>query len=139
MKNTIPTPKFKLLNRMILPLEIDMWNIQGEYADGEWHELIHDAVKHWAAKKQFEGKATLWDTVMNSTNFGSYSQVCGITAFGMAGFMKQLETTLCRHFSRQVRYSNYTLVTREHWRPYLHLEHGKIWTASDAAEWEELE
>lgn len=30
-------------------------------------------------------------------------------------------------------------VERGSWRPYLHLEHGKVWIVSDDAEWVELE
>jgi hypothetical protein len=52
--------------------------------------------------------------------------------------MKQLETTFCGSFWKQVRRSGEMLVRHGSWRPYLHLEHGKIWTVSDAAQWEEL-
>lgn len=139
MKTTIPTPEFKMSKRMVSPIEIDMWNIKGRYEDGKWHELIHASVKNWAAKKQFQGKGTIWSTVRDSTNFGDYAQVCCIAAFGMAGFMKQLETTLLGGFWKQVRRSDEIQVRTGSWRPYLHLEHGKIWTVSDAAEWDELE
>jgi hypothetical protein len=53
--------------------------------------------------------------------------------------MKQLESTLTAHFSRQVRRSDEIQVERGNWRPYLHLERGKIWSVSDDAEWVELE
>ena len=135
----IPTPKFEINKRMVSPIEIDMWNIKGKYADGEWHELIHACVKNWAAKNQFDGKGTIWSHVMPSANFGDYGDSCCIAAFGMTGFMKQLETTLSGHFSRQVRRSDEMLVERGSWRPYLHLEQGKIWIISDVAEWRELE
>jgi hypothetical protein len=76
---------------------------------------------------------------MPSANFENYTNACFIAAFGMAGFMKQLETTLSGHIPRQVRRSDEMQVERESWRPYLYLEHGKVWIVSDAAEWVELE
>ena len=76
---------------------------------------------------------------MPSANFENYTNACFIAAFGMAGFMKQLESTLSGHFSRQVRRSGEMQVERGSWRPYLHLEQGKVWSVSDAAEWRELE
>lgn len=139
MKTTIPTPKFAINKRMVSPVEIDMWNIQGKYADGMWHELIHACVKDWAAKNQFEGKATIWCSVMSSANFENYSSAFFIAAFGLAGFVKQLETTLCGHIPRQIRRSGEMQVERGNWRPYLHLEHGKIWIVSDDVEWREFE
>lgn len=123
---------------MVSPIEIDMWNIKGKYADGVWHELIHACVKDWAAKNRFVGKGTLWSSVMPSANFETYTDACYVAAFGMAGFMKQLESTLSRHIPRQVRRSGEMLVERGSWRPYLHLEHGKIWIASDDVEWGEI-
>lgn len=57
MPNIIPTPEFKLQNRMISPLEIDMWNIEGTYEDGKWHELIHVAIKNWMEKISSKIKA----------------------------------------------------------------------------------
>ena len=139
MKTTIPTPNFIINNRMVSPLEIDMWNIKSKYADAVWHELIHACVKDWAAKNQFKGKATIWSSVMPSANFENYTNACFIATFGMAGFMKQLETTLCKHIPRQVRRSGEMQVERGSWRPYLHLEHGKIWMISDHVEWVELD
>jgi hypothetical protein len=139
MKNTIPTPKFEINKRMVSSIEIDMWNIKGKYADGVWHKLVQASVKDWSAKKQFEGKATIWSSVMPSANFETYTNACYIAAFGMTGFMKQLETTLYEHIPRQVRRSEEMQVERGSWRPYLHFEHGKIWIVSDDAEWGELE
>ena len=139
MRTTIPTPEFKINKRMVSPLEIDMYNIKGPYEDGEWHTLIHECTKKWAAKNQFSGKGTLWSSVMPSANFESYYDVCVITSFGMAGFMKELEITLGWQLRRKVRRSDEMQVKRGIWRPYLHLEQGKIWIVSDAAEWEELE
>ncbi|MGZ8945235.1 MAG: hypothetical protein ACXW1W_07375 [Methylococcaceae bacterium] len=139
MKNTIPTPKFEISKCLVSPVEIDMWNIKGAYADGLWHKLIHACVKDWAAKNQFEGKATLWSSVMPSANFETYTNACYVAAFGMAGFMKQLETTLCVHISKHIQRSGEMQVERGSWKPYLHLEHGKIWIISDNAEWGELE
>lgn len=95
-------------------------------------------VKDWAAKNQFQGKGTIWSSVMSSANFENYTNACFIDAFGMAGFMKQLESTLCGHIPRQVRRSGEMQVERGSWRPYLHLEHGKIWIVDDDAEWVEL-
>ncbi|MGZ3745465.1 MAG: hypothetical protein ACXVBQ_16495 [Pseudobdellovibrionaceae bacterium] len=51
MKITIPTPKFEINKRMVSPIEIDMWNIQGQYEDGKWHELIHACVQRLGGKK----------------------------------------------------------------------------------------
>lgn len=76
---------------------------------------------------------------MPSANFETYTNACYVAAFGMTGFMKQLETTLCVHISKQIRRSDETQVERGSWRPYLHLEYGKIWEISDAVEWVELE
>lgn len=136
---TIRTPTFIISNRPVSALEIDMWNITGQYADGAWHQLIHASVKHWAEKKQFAGIATIWSSTMPSANFGEYTNTCVIAAFSMGGFINQLETTLSDHFPRQVRRAEDMQVVSGSWRPYLHLEHGKIWTALDTAEWAELE
>jgi hypothetical protein len=84
MKATIPTPKFEINKRMVSPIEIDLWNIKGKYADGVWHELIHACVKDWVAKNKFEGKATIWSSVMPSANFADYTNACFIAASGMA-------------------------------------------------------
>ena len=139
MKLTIPTPKFEISNRMVSPLEIDMWNIKGNYADGAWHQLIHVCTKDWAAKKRFTGKATIWSSVMPCANFETYTNACYVAAFGMAGFMNQLESTLSSHISKYVRRSGEMQVERGSWRPYLHLEQGKIWIINDDVEWVELE
>jgi hypothetical protein len=69
MKTTIPTPEFKISKRMVSPIEIDMWNIKGRYEYGKWHELIHAIVKNWAAKKQFQGKGSIWSTVRDRRQF----------------------------------------------------------------------
>ncbi|WP_262966752.1 hypothetical protein [Methylobacter psychrophilus] len=139
MKSKIPTPKFEISNRLVSPLEIDMWNIKGNYADGAWHKLIHVCAKDWAAKKRFAGTATIWSSVMPSANFETYTNACYVAAFGMAGFMNQLETTLSGHISSHVRRSGEMQVERGSWRPYLHLEQGKIWIISDDVEWVESE
>ena len=136
---TIPTPTFLINKRTVSALEIDMWNITGNYADGAWHQLIQSCVKNWTAKKQFVGLATVWSSTMPSANFGEYTNSCVIAAFGLGGFINQLETTLSDHFPRQVRRAEDMQVVSGSWRPYLNLEHGKIWTALDAVEWGELE
>lgn len=139
MKKTIPTPKFNLSKRLVMPLVINMHHLKEEYDNGKWHELIYAEVKYWAEQNQFQGKGTIWSHVMISAEFGGYDQVCCITAFGMTGFIKQLEYTLSSQLSYgNVRRMGDAQVSYGHWRPYLHLEHGKIWIASDAAEWEEL-
>lgn len=124
---------------MVSPIEIDMWNIKGQYEDGKWHELIHACAKDWAEKSQFEGKGTIWCCVMPRANIETYTNACYVAAFGMAGFMTQLTSTLCRHIPRQVRRSGEMQVERGNWRPYLHLDHGKVWIVSNALEWVELE
>jgi len=59
---------------------------------------------------------------MHSLYFESHTNACYIAAFGMTGFMKQLESTLSGHFSRQVLCSNEMQAESEKWRLYLHLE-----------------
>ena len=123
---------------MICPLEIDMYNISGKYQDGKWHELIQTLVKNWVKSKQFGDKGTIWSSVQPSASFEDFTNACFITAFGMPGFMRYLEVKLCENFPRQVRGSDEMMFERGTWRPYLHLEHGKIWAISDEVEWKEL-
>jgi hypothetical protein len=139
MNTSPPTLEFKHHKRLVSPLEIDIENIQGQYADGKWHEPIYAAVKHWAAKKEFQGTATIWIREMPSCNFGDYSNTFCLVAIGMPGFMKQLETRLLGSFRKQVRRSDEILVKRATWQPYLHLEHGKVWITSEAGEWKKCE
>ncbi|MFZ4534930.1 hypothetical protein [Propionivibrio sp.] len=138
MKTTIPTPEFKINKRIVCPIEIDMYNIKGKYQDGNWHALILATAQKWVEKKQFEGKGTIWSRVQPSANFENFTNTCFITAFGMAGFIDQLEINLCAYFSRQVRRSDEMQIEQGNWRPYLHLEQGKIWIVEDEDVWQEL-
>ena len=135
---SIPTPEFVINKRLVSPIEIDMWNIQGKYENGAWHPLVHACVKEWAKKNNFVGKASIWSSVMPSASFETYTNTFYIVAFGMAGFMKLLESTLCDYFPRQVLRSGEMQVKRRTWRPYLHLEYGQIWIIGDDVEWDEL-
>jgi hypothetical protein len=139
MKSTIPTPKFEISKQMASTLEIDMWNITGKYADGAWHQLIHACVKDWVATNKFKGKATLWSSVIPSSNFNGYGNSCFLAQFGMVGILELLEAKLRSSFPKQVRLSDEVQVIQGTWRPYLHLGHGKIWEISDATAWVQLD
>ena len=138
MRSIIPTPAFVLQKRLMIPLEIDMYAIEGQYAEGGWHNLIESAIKNWARNNQFQGRGTLWYRRGYSVNFGHQDSSFFITAFGLPKFISFLENYLSP-IRRHVRRSDETKITRGQWFPYLHLEQGKIWSLLDAGEWIELE
>lgn len=116
-----------------------MWEIEGAYADGKWHELIHDFAKSWVIKNDFQGKGTLWSVVFPSVNFYHPGNSCFIAAIGLPEeFLAELESSLIA-IHEQVRLSDYDIVTRNNgWRPYLHFENGKVWEVLDASSWIEI-
>jgi len=113
-KNTAPT------------IEIDMWEIKGDYADGKWHILIHNYINAWLNNTNFNQTATLWSVVAGSVNFNHNGNSCFIAAFGIPDdFLVGLQECLATEFPTQVRLSDEFLVTRnDGWRPYLHIEKG---------------
>lgn len=126
----ISTPRFKTSKTEKPSLEIKMWEIQGEYADGNWHLLIHEFVKTWNAEHNFENVATIWST----TYYDSFLIVtCGLPS----SFLKQLQSFLETKLRGNVRLSGDVIIDGS-WRPYLHLEQGKIWEFCDYNQWSEL-
>ncbi len=141
MPQTIATPIFEISKKASPTIEIDMWEIQGVYADGKWHQLIHGFVKEWVVENSFQNKATLWSVSFPSVNFFHPGHSFFLVTCGLPNkFLAQLEDFLSTKLSKQVRLSDEVIVARsDGWKPYLHLEQGKVWEYSDYNEWVEVE
>lgn len=42
-------PNLRQPKKITLLFVVDMWGVEGPYADGKWHKLIHQAARSWAA------------------------------------------------------------------------------------------
>ena len=140
MKKTINNPTFKLEGTPLPSIEIDMWEIQGEYSDGLWHRLIHSYANQWISENNFKGKATFWSVVLPSVNFHHQGN-----SFFLVGcyvpdeLLNGLKEFLSQKFQKQVRMSDEIIATRkEGWRPYLHLEQEKVWEYCEDFVWVEV-
>ncbi len=60
-------PDLRRAKQPVLFIAIDMWGIEGEYADGNWHSLVHDFAVDWARKNPQQENATLWSSVQPCT------------------------------------------------------------------------
>jgi len=140
MRQTINTPRFKLNKTPVPSVEIDMWEIQGEYSDGKWHELIHNYTKQWVSENDFKDRATFWSVVLPSVNFHHQGNSCFIVGCCTPDkVLNGLEVFLSGKFPKQVRLSDEVIATRKDgWKPYLHLEQGKVWEYCDDIEWIEI-
>ncbi len=140
MRKIIERPLFKLKKTPVPSVEIDMWEIQGEYSDGKWHQLIHNYTKLWVSENDFKDRATFWSVVLPSVNFqhqGNSFFIVGCCT--PDSFMSGLAEFLSGKLLKQVRMSDEVIATRKDgWRPYLHLEQGKVWEFCDGFEWIEI-
>ncbi|MDQ4345176.1 hypothetical protein RBU07_03980 [Pseudomonas aeruginosa] len=122
-------------------LAIDMWGIEGPYADGNWHELIHDFARNWVRRNPEQQTATLWSTVQPSALFpnGTSCYLAGSSKLPFA-FLEELESHLLGQFGQHARIGGEILVSKaEGWRPYLHFDSGEAWEQIDAYEWRPLQ
>jgi len=118
--------KLKIDNTPSPTIEIDMWNIEGEYADGKWHILIHKHINSWLKHTEFDGTGTLWSVVAGSVNFNHQGNSCFIAFFSLPNeFIISLFESLAAALPSQVGLTDQFIVKRaDGWRPYLHIEQG---------------
>jgi len=52
-------PDLRRPKKITLFFVVDMWGIEGPYADGNWHQLIHRAAQSWIKEYPDQPPATL--------------------------------------------------------------------------------
>ena len=121
-------------------LAIDMWGIEGEYADGNWHVLLHRFAVEWSQKHPEQATATLWSSVQPCSIFtnGSSCYIAGSAQLPDA-FFQQLEVFLRAAFGDCARIGGEIQVNADEWRVYLHFESGGVWEKYNGYEWRALE
>jgi hypothetical protein len=132
-------PSQKRSKQPTLFLAIDMWGIEGEYADGNWHVLLHRFALDWSKKHPDQAPATLWSSVQPCSFFanGSSCYVSGSSRLPDA-FFQQLESFLRSEFGNCARIGGEIQVNPDEWRVYLHFENGAVWEKYNGYEWREL-
>ncbi len=132
-------PTAKRSKKPSLFLAIDMWGIEGEYADGNWHGLIHEFAHNWSAAHPQQDTATLWSSVQPCAlyNNGTSCYLAGSSKLP-DGFFSQLESHLRARIGSHARIGGEILVDAEEWRVYLHFENGCVWEKYNGYEWREL-
>lgn len=53
------TPNLRRPKKIALLFVVDTWGIEGPYADGNWHKLIHQAARSWITENPDQEPATL--------------------------------------------------------------------------------
>ena len=130
-------PKFSKPDGPAQALEIDMWEVAGPLADGEWNSALDRAVQEWVSRTKFKGTATLWSTVATSVNFGHRGNSCFIA---LSGFPESaagaIYAGLKPQLSNWLRISESVVVHRDGgWRPRLHVQDGATWIECDDVTW----
>ena len=133
-------PSQKRSKKPTLFLAIDMWGIEGEYADGNWHVLLHRFALDWSNAHPDQETATLWSSVQPCALFsnGSSCYVAGSSKLSEA-FFQQLEGFMRLKFGSHARIGGEIQVDLDEWRVYLHFENGSVWEKYNGYEWRALE
>ena len=133
-------PSQKRSKKPTLFLAIDMWGIEGEYADGNWHVLLHRFALDWSNAHPDQETATLWSSVQPCALFsnGSSCYVAGSSKLPEA-FFQQLEGFMRLKFGSHARIGGEIQVDLDEWRVYLHFENGSGWEKYNGYEWRALE
>jgi hypothetical protein len=133
-----PSPKRS--KKPTLFLSIDMWGIEGEYADGNWHTLLHRFALDWSNAHPDQETATLWSSVQPCAlfNSGSSCYVAGSSKLPET-FFQQLVSFLRLNFGKHALVGGEIQVDLDEWRIYMHFENGGVWEKDDEDEWRILE
>ncbi|WP_225776499.1 hypothetical protein [Pseudomonas sp. Marseille-Q5115] len=134
------SPTRKRSKKPTLFLAIDMWGIEGEYGDGNWHELLRQFALDWAVAHPDQPAATLWSSVQPCTLFpnGSSCYVAGSSKLPEA-FLQQLERLLRSKLGNHACIGGEVQVNVDEWRVYLHFERGEVWEPYDGFDWRILQ
>ncbi|MFV3415495.1 hypothetical protein ACNFH8_24825 [Pseudomonas sp. NY15436] len=133
-------PDLRRPKQPVLFIAIDMWGIEGQYADGNWHSLVHDFAMDWARKNPQQENATLWSSVQPCAIFLNGTSCYMATSTKLPRkFLQDLESHLQTHCGSHTKIAGEVMVSRaDGWRPYLHFEAGNVWEQIDAVEWRGL-
>ena len=137
------TPNLLRPKKITLFFVVDMWGIEGPYADGNWHQLIHQAAQSWITEFPDQPPATLWSVVQPCDLFDNGSScymACSTKLPDM--FFHGLNSYLFERFGNHVTVAevDFDLPFKniEGWRAYLHFEQGRVWEQTDAVSWRPL-
>ncbi len=121
--------------------EIDMYRIKGEFADGEWNELVEKTVQEWVSKEAFGKRATIWLAVAPSVNFGHSDYSAFLAPVGFPeSFIGWVYAALSPKLKRCVRLSDFVIVEQGGgWEGYLHVTKGQTWKPCDSTSWISVE
>ena len=133
-------PSTKRSKSPTLFLAIDMWGIEGEYADGNWHDLLNQFALSWASAHPEQGAATLWSSVQPCALFnnGSSCYLAGSSKLP-ENFYQEMKVFLRSKFGSHVLVGGEIQVDLDSWRVCLHFENGAVWEKDDDGEWRTLE
>lgn len=70
------SPQSMSAEKIVLLFVVDMWGIEGPYADGKWHKLIHQAARSWVAENPNQEPATLWAVARPCDFFDNGTSCC---------------------------------------------------------------
>ena len=130
IKSNPPTPT----------IEVENDEIPGQYASGEWQDLIAPFTSNWVKRKAFTKSATIWDYVQPSVSFLHLGRSVFIAQFGLPmSYFEELQRHLGAKLGKLVRFSDYAQPSRsDGWRPRIHVQDGAAWIPIDDSEWSKV-
>ncbi len=110
-------------------LVVDMYQIDGAHAYGDWRELIVEFARQWLARHPQQRSATLWESREYSELFsGGWCWRGACSANLPEAFLLELAAFLNEALGGHVKLGVPVFVSAdEGWQPYLHVEAGKVW------------
>ena len=137
-------PNLRQPKKIALLFVVDMWGIEGPYADGNWHKLIHQVARSWATENPNQEPATLW-SVVRPCDFFDNETSCYMTCSTKLPdiFFDQLNSYMTQYCGPHVTVAevdfDLPFKSIEGWRAYLHFEQGQVWGQTDAISWRALD
>ena len=121
---------------------VDMWGIEGPYADGKWHILIQQFAREWLLRNPAQDRATIWSVVRPCDVFDNGTSCYMTASTKLSGFFFDYLAELMEiHCGTHVEVLDVDFELPfekiEGWRVYLHFEQGKLWLPDHEGGWTE--
>ena len=122
-------PRVRTSSDRVRVLVVDMYQIDGPHAYGDWRELIDGFARQWLSRHPQQRPATLWERREHSDLFSGGVCWHGACSANLPEpFLLELAAFLTNALGGHVTLGEPVLVsTKEGWHPYLHVDAGKIW------------
>ncbi|GEM_PF-3271346 len=127
-QNTLALPDLRRPPVAVYPaVQINMNVLTNE----NWIETIAEVVGEWLVDSDFSESGTLWSITQKTVDFGRPVLAEFVLPHGLPGMGEYLLTKLAGEGRNAALWSSIFFLGQEAWRPFCHVEQGKVWLEAE--------